>query len=119
MLLTCDLSFQSPFEATLLTRGLKTLPLRMRQHCESARKVADYLTSHPKVREVFYLGLASHPRHEVAKRQMSDYSGVLFFELKGGLEAGKTVVEVNARGNMVFTIVTLFYQCYNYSIATE
>ena len=83
----------SPFNAWLITRGLITLPMRMRQHCENALKVAQFLESHPKVSHVFYPGLASHPHHELASRQMSDFGGMLTFQLKGGLGAAITLAE--------------------------
>lgn len=72
----------SPFNAWLIMRGVVTLPLRMRQHSESALKVAKFLESYPAVKFVSYPGLLSHPQHEIAKKQMSMYSGVLSFGLK-------------------------------------
>jgi cystathionine beta-lyase/cystathionine gamma-synthase len=83
----------SPFNAWLILRGLVTLPMRMKQHCENALKVAQFLESHRKVERVFYLGLKSHPHHELAARQMSDYGGMLTFQLKGGLGAAITLAE--------------------------
>jgi methionine-gamma-lyase len=83
----------SPFNAWLIARGLVTLPLRMKQHCQSALQVAQFLESHPKVERVFYPGLASHPHHDLAARQMSDYGGMLTFRLKGGLGAAITLAE--------------------------
>jgi methionine-gamma-lyase len=77
-----------PFEAWLTLRGIKTLPLRMERHNENALKVAEFLESHPKIGKVYYPGLKSHPQHELAKRQMSGFGGVICFEVKGGLEAG-------------------------------
>ena len=82
----------SPFDAWLLFRGLKTLHLRMERHCENAMKVAKFLEGHPKVEKVFYPGLPSHPQHELASKQMDDFGGMIAFELKGGLEAGKTLM---------------------------
>jgi methionine-gamma-lyase len=81
-----------PFEAWLTLRGIKTLPLRMQRHNENALKVAQFLESHPKVARVYYPGLKSHPQHELAKRQMSGFGGVICFELKGGFEAGKRLM---------------------------
>lgn len=81
-----------PFDAWLLSRGLKTLALRMDRHCENAQKVAEYLQKHPAVAEVYYPGLPSHPQYELAKRQMDGFGGMISFELKGGLEAGKTLM---------------------------
>ncbi len=78
----------SPFDAWLTTVGLKTFELRMQRHCENAMQVARFLEDHPAVERVFYPGLESHPDHELARRQMLDFSGMLSFELRGGLEAG-------------------------------
>jgi len=83
----------SPFNAWLILRGLVTLPMRMKQHGDSAIKVAEYLESHPKVKRVFYPGLASHPHHELASRQMSGFGGMLTFQLKGGLGAAINMSE--------------------------
>src|SRR5712692_1976768 len=68
-----------PFDCWLVLRGLKTLAVRMRQHCENARAVVDFLLSHPSVEKVFYPGLASHPGHEIACRQMKDFGGMVSF----------------------------------------
>ena len=79
----------SPFEAWLTNNGLKTLALRMRQHCENALALASFLEQHPAVSQVNYPSLPSHPAYELAKRQMPLGSGgMLSFELKGGFEAG-------------------------------
>jgi cystathionine beta-lyase/cystathionine gamma-synthase len=83
----------SPFNAWLIARGLVTLPMRMQQHCQNALQVAHFLESHPKVSRVFYPGLESHPHHELAARQMSDFGGMLTFQLKGGLGAAITLAE--------------------------
>ena len=82
----------SPFDCWLLLLGLKTLHLRMQRHAVSAQRVAEYLEDHPKVSKVTYPGLASHPQHEIAKSQMSGFSGMISFELKGGIAAGKVVM---------------------------
>lgn len=82
----------SPFDAWLLTRGLKTLPIRMRDHSYNALKVAEYLEQHSKIDKVHYPGLKSHPQHKIAVSQMDDFGGMLSFELKGGIEAGKTLM---------------------------
>jgi len=82
----------SPFDAWLLTRGLKTLGVRMERHCENALKVAEYLAVHPLIERVYYPGLKSHPQHELAKKQMDGFGGMISFELKGGFEAGKTLM---------------------------
>ena len=76
-----------PDPAYLLIRGLKTLELRVRRQCESAMAVARFLERHPKVGRVQYPGLASHPDHRLAKRQMKGFGGMLAFDLKGGLPA--------------------------------
>ena len=68
-----------PFDSWLVLRGLKTLALRMERHCENARRVAEYLESHQQVEHVFYPGLPSHPGHEIAKRQMKDFGGMISF----------------------------------------
>lgn len=78
----------SPFEAFILNNGLKTLPLRMRQHQQNAQILADFLESHEKVKKVNYLGLISHPDFELAERQMYGTTGMMSFELKGGLKEG-------------------------------
>ena len=72
-----------PQDCFLVLRGIKTLHIRMQRHCENAMKVAQYLQAHPKVGQVHYPGLASHPGHELAKKQMRDFGGMLSFELKG------------------------------------
>jgi methionine-gamma-lyase len=79
-------------EAWLCIRGLKTLHLRMERHAENAIHVAEFLEGHPKVERVNYPGLKSHPQHDIAKKQMSGYSGMLSFEVKGGVEAGRRLM---------------------------
>jgi cystathionine gamma-synthase/methionine-gamma-lyase len=76
----------SPFNAWLIMRGVVTLPLRMKQHSDTALKVAQYLESNPSVKFVAYPGLESHPQHEIAKKQMRMYSGVIAFALKADSE---------------------------------
>ena len=76
-----------PMSAYLLLRGMKTLHLRIAQQNSSAMTIASWLSEHPAVNAVFYPGLVSHPHHEIARRQMSGFGGVLSFELKGGVEA--------------------------------
>jgi cystathionine gamma-synthase len=68
-----------PFDAWLVLRGLKTLAVRMERHCENAHRVAAFLDSHEAVEQVLYPGLPSHPGHEIAKRQMSDFGGMISF----------------------------------------
>jgi cystathionine gamma-lyase len=82
----------SPFDCWLTLLGVKTLHLRMRRHAESAQRVAEFLERHPKVKRVLYPGLRSHPQHETAKRQMSGFSGMITFELHGGIPSGKSVM---------------------------
>jgi methionine-gamma-lyase len=81
-----------PFEAWLTLRGIKTLVVRLDRHNENALKIANFLETHPKVEKVHYPGLQSHPQHELAKKQMTGFGGVLSFELKGGLEAGRKLM---------------------------
>lgn len=82
----------SPFNAWLLLRGLKTLSVRMRAHQENAMKLAEFLENHPKVTNVYYPGLKSFPYHELATRQMKGYGAVISFEVEGGLDNAKKVV---------------------------
>jgi cystathionine beta-lyase/cystathionine gamma-synthase len=79
----------SPFDCYMVLRGTKTLPVRMRQHCQSAGVIADRLAAHPQVERVIYPGLASHPGHELARRQMKGFGGMISFDLRGGLEASR------------------------------
>jgi cystathionine gamma-lyase/cystathionine beta-lyase/cystathionine gamma-lyase/homocysteine desulfhydrase len=81
----------SPFDSWLVLRGTKTLPLRMQQHNANGLALARFLDAHPKVRKVFYPGLPSHPQHELAKKQMRGFGGMIAFEL-GSLEAARTVL---------------------------
>lgn len=83
----------SPFDAWLLNLGMKTLSLRMEQHCANARAVAKYLQSHEAISKVNYLGLKEHPDHALAKKQMRNYGGVLSFELKKGYKAGEKLMK--------------------------
>jgi cystathionine beta-lyase/cystathionine gamma-synthase len=82
----------SPFDCWLALLGIKTLDLRMRAHSAGAQVVAEYLEGHPKVARVAYPGLPSHPQHDIAKAQMSGFSGMMSFELKGGIPAGTAVM---------------------------
>ena len=81
-----------PFDCWLTILGIKTLDLRMKKHDSNAQTVAEFLEAHPKVSSVTYPGLSSHPSHEIAKKQMSGFSGMISFELNGGIPAGKTVM---------------------------
>ena len=82
----------SPFDCWLTLLGVKTLHLRMAKHTENGQIIAEFLEAHPKVAKVIYPGLPSHPQHEIAKAQMSGYSGMISFELTGGIQAGKAVM---------------------------
>jgi cystathionine gamma-synthase len=82
----------SPFDCFLLVRSIKTLPYRMRGHCSNGMALARFLENHPKVEAVYYPGLPSHPQHEVARSQMSDFGGMLSILVKGSLEEAKKVV---------------------------
>ena len=84
---------QGPFDSFLALRGLKTLHLRMRAHCENAMALAEFLQAHPAVEEVIYPGLASHPHHALAKQQMEGFGGMLSIRLKGGFDAAKHFCE--------------------------
>ena len=77
-----------PFESWLILRGLKSLEIRVERHTASAKKIAEYLYNNDKVEHVNYPGLPTHPGHEIAKRQMKDFGGMISFEIKGGKEAG-------------------------------
>lgn len=85
-------SVLGPTEAHLIIRGLKTFEIRMQRHCENAMKVAEYLNAHPKVSKVYYPGLRDHEGYEIAKKQMTGFGGMMSFELEGGFEAGKTLL---------------------------
>lgn len=82
-----------PFDCWLTLRGLKTLAIRMREHQANASKLAQWLSEHPEVERVIYPGLPSHPQHELAKRQMSGFGGMVSFVVRGGLEKAKKVLE--------------------------
>lgn len=81
-----------PFESFLVHRGIKTLGLRMKRHCENAMKIAEHLEAHPEVEWVRFPGLKSHPQYEIARKQMNGPGAVISFELKGGLEAGRRMM---------------------------
>ena len=82
----------SPFDCWLTLLGVKTLDIRMKKHASNAQGVAEFLENHPKVASVTYPGLPSHPMYQVAKEQMSGFSGMISFELTGGISAGKTLM---------------------------
>lgn len=79
-----------PFDAYLVARGIKTLPLRMARHCENAQALAEWLLGHPSVAAVHYPGLSGHPEHALAQKQMRGFGGMLSFEIEGGLAAART-----------------------------
>ena len=82
-----------PFDAFLAMRGLKTLHLRMRAHCESALELARWLEKHPAIERVIYPGLKSHPQHALARRQMDGFGGIISVEVKGGLKKARRTLE--------------------------
>ena len=84
---------QGPFDSFLALRGLKTLHLRMRAHCDNALALAQWLDAHPAIEQVIYPGLPSHPHHALAKRQMHGFGGMLSIRLKGGFDAAKKFCE--------------------------
>src|SRR5690606_12377295 len=73
-----------PQDSYLVLRGIKTLHVRMQRHCENGKKVVEFLQNHPKIGHVYYPGLESHPNHEVAKKQMRDFGGMVSFTFKSG-----------------------------------
>ena len=81
-----------PFTSFLILRGLKTLEIRMQKHCANAHAVAEFLYNHPAVDKVYFPGLVDHPGHDIARRQMSDFGGMISFEVKGGRAAGVKLV---------------------------
>ncbi|WP_461791744.1 trans-sulfuration enzyme family protein [Pedobacter sp.] len=82
----------SPFDCFLLIRSIKTLAYRIKGHCDNAEKLAKYLDNHPKIEAVYYPGLASHPQHHIAKKQMSGFGGMLSILTKGDAETARKVV---------------------------
>ena len=85
-------SVLSPFDAYLINRGMKTLEVRMEKHCSNAQKVAEFLEGHPAIEWIGYPGLKSFPQYELAKKQMSLPGAMIAFEVKGGLEAGRILM---------------------------
>jgi methionine-gamma-lyase len=114
-----------PEAAFLLIRGMKTVELRMKHQCESAMTVARYLERHPKVARVHYPGLASHPDHQLAKRQMRGYGAMLAFDLKGGLGAARRfcdrtrvfLLAASLGGVESLVVLPIFTSHYNMSLA--
>ena len=100
----------NPFDAFLLLQGVKTLALRMDQHCTNAEKIADFLVAHSAVEKVHYNGLATHPGYSITEKQMKRPGSVLSFELKGGMAAGRRFIDrlrMCTRAVSVGTIDTL------------
>jgi cystathionine beta-lyase/cystathionine gamma-synthase len=95
----CTGGILSPFESWLILRGVKTLAVRMRQHDANGRAVAGFLSKHPKVSRVLYPGLASHPQHELAKRQMSGFGSMIAFEVGSRANADKLLRSVRVITN--------------------
>jgi cystathionine gamma-synthase len=83
----------SPFDSYLALRGLKTLPVRMKQHEKNANEVANFLNNHPAIKAVYFPGLINHPGHEIAKRQQKGFGAMMSFEIKGGVEAVKALFD--------------------------
>lgn len=81
-----------PFDSFLALRGVKTLDVRLERHCKSALKIAEWLSHHPKVERVYYPGLASHPQHDLAKKQMNGFGGMITAILKGDLDASRRML---------------------------
>lgn len=94
----------SPFNAWIFTKGLETLNLRMRAHCENTQSIAEWLHAHPAVARVFYSGLAHHSQHALASRQQQGYGAVLGFEVRGGRESAWAVIDatrmISITGNL-------------------
>ena len=86
-------SIMNPFDSFLLLRSLKTLPVRMERHCSNAKEIANFLESHKAIEKVIYPGLASHPQHEIAKKQMKGFGGMISVVLKGGLDSATRFLE--------------------------
>jgi methionine-gamma-lyase len=98
------------FDSYLLIQGMKTLEIRMERHCSNAAKVAGFLDKHAAIEKVNYTGLASHPDHTIASKQMKEHAPLISFELKGGIEAGKKfldALEVCTRAVSLGTVDTL------------
>jgi cystathionine beta-lyase/cystathionine gamma-synthase len=75
-----------PMDSFLVLRGIKTLHLRVQRHCENGEKVVAFLSNHPKIKTVYYPGLSSHPHHDIAKKQMSGFGGMVSFTFTSGLK---------------------------------
>jgi len=86
-------SIMSPFDSFLVLRSLKTLAVRMEKHCENAFEVASFLEEHEAIEKIYYPGLSNHPNHEIAKKQMNGFGGMITIVLKGGLKTSTTFLE--------------------------
>ena len=93
-----------PFDAYLTLRGLKTLAVRMDRHCANARQIAEFLTEHPAVGEVFFPGLPTHPQHDLARSQMNDFGGMISFRAKAGPDVAE---KVSAKTELFFLAESL------------
>lgn len=83
----------SPFDSWLVNMGIKTLPIRMERHCQNAMAIARFLEKHDKVERVYYPGLETNPYHQLAKKQMRDFGGMVSFDIVGGIDAGRKVMD--------------------------
>ena len=86
-------SIMSPFDSFLVLRSLKTLAVRMEKHCENAFEIASFLEEHEAIEKIYYPGLSNHPNHEIAKKQMNGFGGMITIVLKGGLKTATTFLE--------------------------
>jgi len=86
-------SIMSPFDSFLVLRSLKTLAVRMEKHCENAFEIASFLEEHEAIEKIYYPGLSNHPNHEIAKKQMNGFGGMISVVLKGGLKTATTFLE--------------------------
>lgn len=100
--LQCFGAVLDPFAAWQIMQGMKTLGIRMEKHCANAMKVAEYLNNHPMVEKVYYPGLPTHPSHETAKRQMKDFGAMMSFDIKGGVDSVRKVMN----GVKIFSLAT-------------
>ena len=90
----------SPFNAWVFLKGLETLDLRMKAHCESAARIAEWLTQQPEIARVYYPGLVDHPQHELARAQQSGHGGIVSFDVKGGKDAAWKLID----GTKIYSI---------------
>lgn len=101
----CELGgVMSPFNAWLILRGIKTLPVRMDRHCSNAMKVATFLENHPKIKKVFYPGLPSFSGYELARKQMRDFGAVIAFEIEGDFESAKRMVDATKLAKLAVSL---------------